>query len=175
MKTIKNIVVRRKPGKHPAKGLLWFEGRVIECLLGKNGITTRKFEGDMKSPAGRFSLLYGYVRKNYSNGSVSFLKLKQISQIDAWCDAPGSANYNRPVKLPFGLSHEKMYREDRLYDVVIVMDYNVSQRVRNRGSAVFFHLSAGKPYTAGCVAISKLAMRYLLPRLSKNTTLRILA
>jgi L,D-peptidoglycan transpeptidase YkuD (ErfK/YbiS/YcfS/YnhG family) len=92
-----------------------------------------------------------------------------------WCDQPGDANYNRPVKAPFSKSHEKMKRDDGLYDVCLVMDWNISSRARNRGSAIFFHLiRPGYKPTEGCIAIHPRDMNRILPYLRKGTVVRVL-
>ena len=170
---LKHLVVQRAPGKTPSNGILYAENHVFPCLLGKNGITTRKVEGDMKTPAGQFRLLGGYYRKNRIGFIQSGLELAAIKPDMGWCDAPDSANYNRAVKLPFCGSHERLMREDSLYDIVIVMDHNYHRRIKGRGSAVFFHLTAEKNHTAGCVGISRDAMLKLLPRLSTQTIMTI--
>ena len=90
-------------------------------------------------------------------------------------DAPASPNYNRPVHLPFAASHERLQRDDGIYDVVIVMDWNMRSRARNRGSAVFFHLARPDfSPTAGCMAIAPEAMRVLLPHLRAGMRLKVL-
>lgn len=127
----------------------------------------------MKTPSGRFKLLYGYFRKERTGLVNSRLPFKPINDRIGWCDDPQNPNYNRPVSLPFEASHEKMQREDPLYDLVIAMDHNYTKRTKNLGSAVFFHLTADKPYTAGCVAIAPNVMRFLLPHLSQETEMII--
>ena len=90
------------------------------------------------------------------------------------CDDPDSANYNLPVDLPFEPSHENLWREDHLYDLMIPLGYNDDPPVRGRGSAIFFHLAHDdfRP-TEGCVAISLDDMQRLLPRLHAGTVMRI--
>lgn len=92
--------------------------------------------------------------------------LRAVSADLGWCDAPSHPRYNRPVALPFGGSHEKMLRAVRLYDVCLVLDWNFSRRARNRGSAIFMHLTRmdGGP-TQGCIALAPEQMRRLLPAL----------
>ena len=170
-----SIIVRKAPSINPSRGLLQLGDRTWPCILGKNGISPRKFEGDMKTPSGSFRLLFGFYRIDRVNDLNTLLPMRAINPGSGWCDDPLNANYNRPVKLPFRASHEVLLRKDRLYDIVIVMDHNFSKRTRNRGSAVFFHLTDGKPYTAGCIAISADVMKQLLPRLSKNTKMVIKA
>jgi len=92
-----------------------------------------------------------------------------------WCDAVSDANYNRPVRSPFTPSHEKLQREDELYDICIVLDWNLRQRKRGCGSAIFFHIARpGYSPTEGCVAISPRDMRRLLPHLGRKTVLQVL-
>ncbi len=92
--------------------------------------------------------------------------LRVVSGNLGWCDAPSDPCYNRPVALPFRASHEKMLRTDRLYDVCIVLDWNFSRRARNRGSAIFMHLTReDRGPTQGCIALDPALMRRLLPAL----------
>lgn len=106
---------------------------------------------------------------------ASGLPTRAISPDDGWCDAPGDRNYNRAVKLPYGASHENMYRSDNLYDYCLLLDQNYSRRARGRGSAIFFHLAtADLGPTEGCVAIRPNDMRWLLPKIGTHTVLEIL-
>ena len=101
--------------------------------------------------------------------SRSPLKQSRIRRLDGWCDAPGAPTYNRPVRLPHPHGAERMWREDALYDAVVVLDYNVSMRVRGRGSAIFLHVAKpGYPPTEGCIAVSPRDMRRLLPLLRRG-------
>lgn len=174
MKPVRTITVRRAPGRNPSSGVLLAGGKAFPCLLGKNGITVNKREGDWKTPAGSFRLLFALYRKDRINPPTSRLPTDYISEKAGWCDAPDNPNYNRPVKLPVAASHERLKRDDGLYDIVVVMDHNYTRRVRGRGSAVFFHLTAEKKHTAGCVAIARDDMLRLLPLLSNTTVMRIL-
>lgn len=146
----------------------------LACSLGRSGITRLKREGDGKSPAGRFALKGGFIQPERLKGAGRAPGLVPARANLGWCDDPGSGNYNRPIKLPNPAGHEIIRRSDGLYDVVIVLDYNLHPRKRGAGSAIFFHLTRapGEP-TAGCVAIDRQAMRRLLPRLSKKTVMVI--
>ena len=85
-------------------------------------------------------------------------------------------NYNRLVKHPYPVSAEVMWRDDSLYDVVLVLGYNRLPRVRGRGSAIFMHLARpGYAPTAGCVALSARNMRIVLERLAPGATVRVVA
>ena len=168
-----SLIVRSRPGNRQ-QGQLIFQGRVIRCALGRSGSGIGKCEGDGKTPLGRMKLLsVKYRRDRWFIGSVAF-KAKPISGNDGWCDAVGDRNYNRSVTLPYPASHEEMMRKDYLYDLVIVMDYNISRRLTRGGSAIFFHL-AREDYgpTEGCVAISRRDMHWLLRHLKRGTSMMV--
>jgi len=171
-----SLTIMRKPGRNGFSGLLLHENRTIPCSLGKSGIYPIKLEGDGVTPAGKFELLYGYYRKDRVKLPASNFPFHPISSSDGWCDDPNNAGYNQPVKLPFNASHEKMCRENHLYDICIVLNYNIWPIARNRGSAIFFHLtSEDKGPTHGCVAIEKLEMLKLIPYLRPGMVMDIKA
>jgi L,D-peptidoglycan transpeptidase YkuD (ErfK/YbiS/YcfS/YnhG family) len=159
----------------PCLGRLSAGSITIPCSIGRNGLTRFKREGDGKTPVGRFALRGGYIqRENFRMASAVKLKLKQLKAQDGWCDDATSANYNRPVSLPNPASHEILKRPDGIYDLILVLDYNLRPRIKGRGSAIFFHLTRQRgEATAGCVAISREDMRRLLPRLTRKTRLLI--
>lgn len=172
VKRISRISVRARPGV-PTQGLLNVCGTVFRCALGGGGIAMLKREGDGGTPLARMRMLRGYVR----NGRFSYrsaLPLERISPSLGWCEVPQDRNYNRPVRMPYAASHERIMRDDDLYDACIVLDWNIRPRVRGRGSAIFFHLARpGFQPTAGCVAVTKQVMRRLLPMLSPRTVLSV--
>ena len=170
---VSQLVVTRRPGR-TSQGILRAGSLAIPCALGRNGLTRFKREGDGATPVGRFRLLGGYIRQDRIGLAGQQLGLKPTPVGLGWCDEPLAANYNRPVRLPHAASHEDLRRADGLYDVVLVLDYNINPRRRGRGSAIFFHL-ARRDYapTAGCVAITREDMRRLLPRLSSDTVMII--
>ncbi len=101
--------------------------------------------------------------------------MRPIRERLGWCDQPGDRSYNRPVLLPYPASHERMMRDDRLYDAVLVLDWNIRQRRRNKGSAIFLHLARpGFAPTEGCIAVSRRTMARLLPLLSRQSVVRVL-
>jgi L,D-peptidoglycan transpeptidase YkuD (ErfK/YbiS/YcfS/YnhG family) len=104
----------------------------------------------------------------------SLLQRKIIRRDAGWCDDPGDPNYNRPVKLPYGASHERLWRDDELYDVFVVLGYNDRPRKRGLGSAIFFHLADpdGRP-TAGCIAVSRKDMAKILPLCGPRTKMKV--
>ncbi len=172
-RSIRNLVVRPKPG-NGSQGLLSVGGRVHVCALGKGGIRALKREGDGGTPLARMRLLSAYVRMDHITGRASLLPMARITSALGWCEVPGDRNYNRPVRLPYAAGHETMRRADALYDIVIVMDWNIVPRRRNCGSAIFFHVARpGLTPTEGCVALPGDVMRRLLPMLSTRTVLTV--
>lgn len=170
---IGNINVRPRPGKR-SEGLINVEGVVFRCALGRAGISAFKREGDGATPSGRLRLLGGYIRMERHPPRRSGLRLAPIRADSGWCDAPADANYNRPVRLPYQASHEKMMREDRLYDFCLVPDWNIRPRRRNGGSAIFMHLARpGFRPTEGCIAVERRVMLRLLPHLSRRTAIHV--
>ena len=158
----RRIVVRRSV-ENSSRGLLAFGQRIVPCALGRSGVTTKKREGDGATPAGALPLLFVYYRADRITRPRTRLRLESIRADRGWCDDPADRNYNRPVRLPYDAGHERLWRDDRLYDLVVVLDYNFATPVAGAGSAIFLHLAspAMKP-TAGCVAIGEAAMRQLL-------------
>lgn len=170
---LRTLAVRARPGK-PSQGLLVAGSRVMPCALGRGGISARKREGDGATPLAAMRLLWGYVRRGRMR-PVSRLSLAPIGADLGWCDAPADRNYNRPVRLPYAASHEDIRRPDRLYDAVIVLDWNIRPRRRGCGSAIFLHVARpGFRPTEGCVAVAPRDMAWLLPRLSPRTVLTVL-
>lgn len=160
--------VARRIGGKPHEGRLIAGALVIPCALGRAGVTHRKREGDGATPAGRWGILSFYLRKPTPLRAPWRLTRRG----DIWCDDPRSFLYNRPLQAPSRLSHEEMWREDRLYDLVGVMDYNLVPRVRGRGSAIFFHIATEElGPTAGCVALRARDMARLAPRLARKAAI----
>lgn len=120
-------------------------------------------------------LLYAYHRGDRIKPPQSQLRLLRTRGDMLWCDANGHPNYNRPVRAPFKASHERIERVDELYDICVVMDWNMRMRKRGCGSAIFFHIARpGFTPTEGCVAIRHRDMCRLLPHLDRRTILQVL-
>ena len=130
-------------------------------------------EGDGRTPAGRFAILSFLFRPDAGLRPGRNFRVLPIRRDLAWCDDPRDGNYNRLVRLPpEETSRERLWREDCLYDVIGVLDYNIRPRVVGRGSAIFFHLARPDfSSTAGCVALRPADMRRLLPRLSREVVM----
>ena len=135
----------------------------IKCSIGKRGIKKKRTEGDKSTPKGIFKIKYLLYRKDRLSDIKTKLKKYSIKKNMGWCDDVNSKKYNKLIILPSNLKHEKLYIKDHIYDLVIVINYNMNPTVKNKGSAIFLHI-AKKNYspTKGCVAISKKNMRILL-------------
>jgi L,D-peptidoglycan transpeptidase YkuD (ErfK/YbiS/YcfS/YnhG family) len=170
---LREIVVSSR-WDNPARGRLIVGALVIPCALGRTGARVEKREGDGATPIGRFKILGGFVRRDRVFPGPGGIHLATMRPSDGWCDDPDSPAYNRRVALPFGARHERLWRDDGLYNVVMTLDHNRSPRRRNGGSAIFFHLTDERfGPTAGCVAIQLHDMRRLFPRLAPRAIMRI--
>jgi L,D-peptidoglycan transpeptidase YkuD (ErfK/YbiS/YcfS/YnhG family) len=157
-----------------ARGRLTAGGLCVPCALGPAGIVRRKREGDGATPAGRFPLLWAFYRPDRPRPAAGGAPMRALRRDAGWCEDPRSPNYNRPVRLPFALACDSMWRDDNLYDLTFVLDYNFSRRWKGAGSAIFFHIARpGLTPTAGCVAIRAADMRRLAPRLSARAVMMI--
>lgn len=167
------LAVRRSPG-NGSRAILSYGPLFFRAAIGRSGTTTRKREGDGGTPVAEMKILGGYRRMDRIRFPRNRLLLKPIGSRDLWCDEPGHPSYNRPVSAPCKASHEEMRRADELYDLCLVLDWNLLSRKRFGGSAIFFHIA--KPDygpTAGCVAISPRDMLRLLPVLRRGTVLKV--
>ncbi len=172
----RTLTVRARPGK-PTQGLLTIDGLVFGCALGPAGIRALKREGDGATPRAIMRVLTVFYRADRQRAGIGpvHLPVAPIRPDLGWCDAPADANYNRPVRLPYPGSHEKMWRADRLYNVCIVLDWNILPRRRRRGSAIFLHVARpGMEPTEGCIAVSPRTMARLLPLLTRNSRVVVL-
>ena len=148
-----------------ADGWLDLGDRRARCALGPAGVIAAadKREGDGASPAGVWPIRRVLFRPDRGEAPATALELQPIAEDDGWCDAPGDPAYNRPVKLPFPASAERMWREDHLYDLVVVLGHNDDPPAPGLGSAIFLHLA--KPDSApthGCVAVARTDLEDLL-------------
>ena len=168
------LVVRARPG-HPSQGFLKAGNLVFPCALGRGGISANKREGDGATPLAAMRVLSGYFRSDHlRDARRTRLAMAPIGPDLGWCEVPDDRNYNRPVRIPYGASHERMKRDDRLYDACLVLGWNVVPRRRGCGSAIFFHLARhGFTPTQGCVAVTAKVMARLLPWLSGRTVLEV--
>lgn len=145
----------------------------VRCALGRSGQRAIKREGDGATPLGCFRLIRGYYRADRIVRPRTRLPLRGLRRDDGWCDASGDRNYNRQVRHPYAASAERMWRDDDLYDVVVVLDYNVRPRTMGRGSAIFLHCARENfSPTEGCVAVRRADLVRLLGGASRSSAVR---
>lgn len=137
-----------------AIGFVEAAGLRMPCALGRSGLTSIKVEGDGATPMGRWPLREVLYRADRIPRPLTRLPLRPIRPEDGWCDASDDRNYNRPVRHPYPASAERLWREDHLYDLVVVIGYNDRPRSRARGSAIFMHVATPDlAPTEGCIAL----------------------
>jgi L,D-peptidoglycan transpeptidase YkuD (ErfK/YbiS/YcfS/YnhG family) len=157
------------------KKKLIFNHYRIKCAVGKRGIGIKKKEGDFVTPIGLFKIKYILYRKDRVKNLKTLLKKIPITKKIGWCDDPKSKKYNQLVKISNKYSFEKLYKVDNVYDIIIVLNYNMNPIRKNKGSAIFIHI-AKKDYksTEGCVAIRKIDLLKVIKDLKKNTRVKII-
>jgi L,D-peptidoglycan transpeptidase YkuD (ErfK/YbiS/YcfS/YnhG family) len=169
-----------RPSRRPrifhvfADGFMIVDGRRLPCALGRGGVRTDKREGDGATPAGLFPLRCVHYRTHRAGTPLTALSRQPILRSHGWCDDPASPLYNRLVRLPFPARHERLWRQDRLYDALVTIGHNDRPARPGRGSAVFIHIMhpEGEP-TDGCVALRPPDMRWLLRRTKPGDMVRI--
>jgi L,D-peptidoglycan transpeptidase YkuD (ErfK/YbiS/YcfS/YnhG family) len=161
-----------------ADGLLDLGDRKVRCALGPTGVipAAEKREGDGASPAGVWPIRRVLYRPDRRAAPQTELPVEPLSPDDGWCDAPGDPAYNRPVKLPYPASAEAMWRDDGIYDVVVVLGHNDDPPVAPMGSCIFLHLARPDfSPTQGCVAVAREDLEHLLAQARPGDTLEIRA
>jgi L,D-peptidoglycan transpeptidase YkuD (ErfK/YbiS/YcfS/YnhG family) len=146
----------------------------FKCALGKSGIGNKKIEGDNITPKGNFKIIKIYYRKDRLKKLSSKFTLTEITKDMGWCDDPKSKKYNQLIKLPTNYSHENLYRKDNIYDLILVLNYNMKPTIKNKGSAIFIHITK-KNYqpTKGCIALKKNNLVKLISKIDKNIKIKI--
>jgi L,D-peptidoglycan transpeptidase YkuD (ErfK/YbiS/YcfS/YnhG family) len=150
-----HLFVKSDPTR-PTRGTLTCGGASYPCALGRSGVTTDKKEGDGATPAGTFPLRRVFFRAEQLDWPQTKLPVAPIDPNDGWCDAPQSPSYNQLVRMHFPDSAEYLWRDDHVYDLIVVIGYNDAPVVPGKGSAIFMHI-AQPDYapTEGCVALSR--------------------
>ena len=143
MKRLPRMIVAATGGT-PHRGLLVAGGLTVPCALGRSGIAGRKREGDGATPRGAWRPVAVYWRADRLVRPATALPARPLKPEDGWCDDPADRRYNRPVRLPYGGHHERLWRADRLYDVIVVLDYNLARpKPRRRQRHLPAHCRAG--------------------------------
>ena len=154
-------------------GYLKYKNLELKCTLGKAGIGIKKREGDNITPKGTYKIINIFYRKDRIKKISSKFKLIGITKKIGWCDDPRSEYYNQLIKLPTEYSHEKFFRKDNIYDLVLVLNYNMRPIIKNKGSAIFIHVAKKNKKTAGCIALSKMDLITLIKKIDKKTKIKI--
>ena len=155
-------------------GFLKYKKFKFRCALGKGGIKQKEREGDFITPKGKFKLIKIYYRSDRIKKISSTLKKIKIKKNMGWCDDVSSNYYNKQIKINKKIGHEKLHRKDNVYDIIVVLNYNLNPIIKGKGSAIFLHV-AKKNYnkTQGCIALKKNELLYLVSKIKKNTQIRI--
>ena len=154
--------------------LIYFYNYKIKCSIGKNGLSSKKKEGDLKTPKGKYKFNFLLYRKDRIKKIQCKLKKITIKQNMGWCDDPRSIYYNKLIKFPFKKSAEKLFLKKNIYDLILVINFNTNPVVKNKGSAIFLHLADKKfKPTKGCIGIKKKSFIKILPLINKKTKIII--
>ena len=157
------------------KKILVYNNYKVKCSIGKRGIGVKKREGDLITPKGSFKIKEILYRADKIKNLKSKLQKKIINKKMGWCDDPRSNKYNKLIKLPFKFGYEKLYRTENIYDLILVLNFNMNPVKKNKGSAIFIHV-AKRNYSATkcCVAVKKKDLRMLIKKINKNTKVKII-
>ena len=154
--------------------LLKFNNVKFRCALGKSGIGDKEIEGDNVTPRGIYRIVKIYYRKDRIKKISSKFKLVEITKIMGWCNDIKSKKYNQLIKLPTKYSHEKLYRKDNVYDLILVLNYNMKPTIKNKGSSIFIHVTRENyQSTQGCIALKKNNLIKLISKINKNIKIKI--
>ena len=157
-----------------SKKYLTYQNNKVKCAIGKKGIGRKQKEGDQITPRGTFRVKDILYRKDKINYLRSVIKKTQIKKNMGWCDDPKSKDYNKLIKYPFNYKSEKLYRSNNIYDIILVLDFNMHPIKKNKGSAIFIHISNNKySPTQGCIAIKKKELLKLIKFIDKKTKIFI--
>jgi len=145
----------------------------FQCCIGEKGLSKKKNEGDKKTPIGKFGIGSLYFRKDRIKTPDTSLKCIQIKKSMGWCDDIKSMKYyNRLISTEYDVKHEKLFRKENSYDLLIPIKYN-TKRVIGKGSCIFIHLTKNYKPTAGCIALKKKDFLIMLKIINKNTKIEI--
>ena len=154
---------------------LFIDNYKVKCAVGKRGIGIKKKEGDFITPKGRFRIERIFYRKDRIPELKSTIRKLPIKKNMGWCDDSNSKKYNKLIRFPYKFKAEKLYRTDNIYDIILLLDFNLNPTLKNKGSAIFIHI-AKKNYkkTLGCVAVNKKNLINIVNKISKKTIVNII-
>ena len=157
------------------KDYLTYNNYKVKCAIGKKGINFKKKEGDLITPRGQFKIKFILFRNDRVKIRTK-LKKKIIKKNMGWCNDPKSKAYNKLIEIPFKYSHEKLYKKENVYDIILVLNFNMNPVKRNKGSAIFIHV-AKKNYkkTEGCIAVKKHQLLKIIKEVNSKTKIKIVS
>jgi L,D-peptidoglycan transpeptidase YkuD (ErfK/YbiS/YcfS/YnhG family) len=165
--TLNMIIVKKT-------GYLKYKNFRFRCAFGMGGIKKKTKEGDNITPKGIFKITRIYYRPDRIKKIIVPIKTIKIKKKIGWCDDPKSNYYNKQIKLPTKFSHEKLYRKDKVYDLIAVLNYNSDPIIKNKGSAIFMHIATDSyKQTKGCIALKKDDLIKIISLIKKSTQIRI--
>ena len=154
------------------KDTLIFDEFKFKCAIGKNGLKKNKIEGDKSTPKGIFSLGKLYYRSDRVPKPETNLTTKKITKNLGWCDISNNKYYNQEVSSLKNVNKEKFFRKDNKYDYLIIINYN-KNKIKNKGSAIFIHLTRDYKATSGCVAVNENDFLILAKLINKKTHIKL--
>lgn len=169
-----NIVVQTSSFTAPT-GVLFAGAARYACTLGRAGVTLEKTEGDGKTPIGTYPFRYVLYRADRVEKPLTQLPVEVLTLATGWCEDPQHADYNRRIVLPHPCVHDRMTRDDNLYDITAVIGYNDAPVVAGRGSAIFMHLARPEfTGTAGCIGLALEDLKAVLAQLDAESSITVL-
>ena len=157
------------------KKILTYDNYKVKCAIGKRGIGIKKREGDLITPKGIFKIKEIFYRKDRIKNLSTKIRKIIIKKNMGWCDDPNSKKYNQLIRYPFKFNSERLYRSDNIYDIIIVLNFNMSPVKKNKGSAIFIHIAKNKfSSTKGCIALKKNELKKMIKFLTKTTLVKII-
>ena len=156
------------------KHTLQIDDFIFKCCIGKKGLTINKKEGDNKTPRGKFKIGNLYFRKDKMKKPDTQLTCVEIKDTMGWCDDVNfPKKYNQLIKINKNIKHEKLFRNDKIYDLLIPINYNINKPIRKKGSAIFIHLTTNYKKTLGCIALKESDFLTMLKLINKKTKIEI--
>ena len=153
---------------------LFVKDKKLQCAIGRGGLKKNKIEGDLSTPIGAFKFTKIYYRADKLGETNFEIDSSIIQKNDGWCDDEKSKFYNQYIQFPFNESAEHLYREDDIYDILCVLNYNTSPIVPGLGSAIFLHVARSNfAGTEGCVAIEKEALLKIATKITYDSRIVI--
>ena len=153
---------------------LFIKDKKLQCAIGRGGLKKNKVEGDLSTPIGAFKFNKIYYRADKLGETNFEIDSSIIQKNDGWCDDEKSKFYNQYIQFPFNESAEHLYREDDIYDILCVLNYNTSPIIPGLGSAIFLHIARSNfAGTEGCIALDKEALLKIATKITYDSRIVI--